>query len=104
MTQLETLLDRMQNCVKVADFSGLSDLLPALELALASLPQDASTLTRLKAKAERNAALLDAAKRGISAARRRLDEARRVQQGLQTYDGKGRREHLSSVGSTAGRF
>ena len=59
---------------------------------------------RLQRKAEENAQLLDAARRGLRAARRRLEETRRVGAGLQTYDGKGRRADIVPGGPTAGRF
>jgi hypothetical protein len=104
-TTLETILDEMRNCIKVADFSGLAVLAPQLDQAVSKVrPKDAAELQRLKAKAAHNATLLEAARRGIGAARRRLDEARRAADGLQTYDGKGRRFDVATGGPTAGRF
>jgi hypothetical protein len=106
MTPLDTLLEDMALQVRRADFSALARLTPQLETALAGLGGaiDPATLGRLRRKAEENAQLLDASRRGLRAARRRLEETRRVGAGLQTYDGKGRRSEIIPVGPTAGRF
>ena len=106
MTPLDTLLEDMALQVRRADFSALARLTPQLETALAGLggTVDAAVMVRLRRKAEENAQLLDAARRGLRAARRRLEETRRVGAGLQTYDGKGRRSEIISDGPTAGRF
>ena len=96
MTPLDTLLEDMAVQVRRADFSALARLTPQLETALAGLGGivDAAVMGRLQRKAEENALLLDAARRGLRAARRRLEETRRVGAGLQTYDGHGRRSEL----------
>ena len=106
MARLESLLDEVGARVRVADFAGLADLAPQLETALAEIgtPQDQKALLRLKAKADANAGLLDAARSGVRAARRRVEEVRRAAQGLQTYDAKGRRADIIPVGPTTGRF
>lgn len=106
MTLLESLLDDVRMRVRQADFTGLAELAPRLEAALSGLaiPRDTGLLHRLKAKAEENANLLDASRRGLRAARRRLDESRRAALGLQTYDVKGRRADIAPLGPTAGRF
>lgn len=106
MTALEPLLDELRARVRVADFSALASLAPQIEAALAATdrPMDAGSLQRLKAKADANAGLLDAARSGLRAARRRLEETRRAAQGLQTYDVKGRRADITPIGPTAGRF
>ena len=106
MTSLDTLLEDVALQVRRADFSALARLTPQLETALAGLggTVDAAVMGRLQRKAEENALLLDASRRGLRAARRRLEETRRVGAGLQTYDGKGRRSEIISDGPTAGRF
>lgn len=106
MTPLEILLDDMAERVRQADFQALARLTPQLEAAMAALPAGAAPalMGRLHRKAEENAQLLDAARRGLRAARRRLEETRRVGEGLQTYDGKGRRADIVPGGATAGRF
>lgn len=106
MIPLEILLDDMAERVRQADFQALARLTPQLEAAMAVLPAGAAPalMGRLQRKAEENAQLLDAARRGLRAARRRLEETRRVGAGLQTYDGKGRRADIVPGGPTAGRF
>lgn len=106
MTVLDQVLDDVAARVRAADFQALARLAPQLEAALAALPgsQDPALMQRLKRKAEENAQLLDAARRGLRAARRRLEETRRVGAGLQTYDGTGRRSEIVPSGPTAGRF
>ncbi len=106
MAHLETLLDDVRQHVKSANFTALAALAPQLEAALAEggLTRNPAALRRIKQKADENAVLLDAARRGIRAARRRVEEARRVTTGLQTYDVKGRRAEIPPGGPTAGRF
>lgn len=106
MTPLEALLDEVRRRVRAADFSGLAEIAPRLEGALSGLGnlRDLGLLKRLMAKADENASLLDASRRGLRAARRRVDESRRAAQGLQTYDVKGRRADIAPLGPTAGRF
>ena len=106
MTALEPLLDEMRARVRMADFAALAGLAPEIEAALAASDRglDAAALQRLKAKADENVTLLDAARRGLRAARRRLEETRRAAQNLQTYDVKGRRADITPVGPIAGRF
>lgn len=106
MERLESLLDEIRQAALTADFPRLGTLSARMEQALTdgAFPRDAATLSRLQAQAEANARLIDAASRGIRAARRRVEEARRTQQGLQTYDGHGRRADIAPQGQTAGRF
>lgn len=106
MDELERLMEDLGARVRAADFPALSLLVPRIEAALAGIrgPRDAGSLQRLKAKADENATLLDAARRGVRSARSRLEEARRAAQNLQTYDIKGRRADIPPAGSTAGRF
>ena len=106
MTPLDTLLEDMARQVRRADFAALALLTPQLEAALAGFGGaiDPATMGRLRRKAEENAQLLDASRRGLRAARRRLEETRRASAGLQTYDGKGRRSEIIPDGPTAGRF
>ncbi len=104
-TELNSILDEMRKSLIVADFLGLAVLAPKLDQALAAFsPADAKSLLQLKAKADHNASLLEAARRGIGAARRRLDEARLASKGLQTYDDRGRRLDVTCSEMMAGRF
>jgi hypothetical protein len=106
MAQVEDILDAIRTCARTADFAGLAALAHALEVAMSdktNLP-DLKALGRIKAKAEETQGHLDAARRELRSARRRFGDLRRVKQGLQTYDGKGRRADITPAGQTAGRF
>ena len=110
MKPLEALLDEVGHAVRKADYAALANLAPDLEMSLAqaeaaggdTLPRQ--RLELLKQKADINALLLDAARRGMLAARRRLDEVRRAARGLQTYDMRGQRSEIVTSTTTAGRF
>jgi|GEM_PF-1953035 len=109
MERLEYLLDELRQAVRAADFAAIALMAPRLEAALAELAgasdrKDAAKLARIKAKAEGTAPLIVAARRGIAAARRRLEDARRAVSGLQTYDMRGQRAEFSPAGPVAGRF
>lgn len=110
MKSLETLLEEVGSAVRQADFARLGMLAPDLEAALEQLEKPGGgqiargILERLKAKANQNAALLDAARRGMRAARRRVEDGRRAAQGLQTYDVHGKRAEFVTSHVTAGRF
>jgi flagellar biosynthesis/type III secretory pathway chaperone len=73
-----------------AFIAGKERLLVALEQAAAR--PDATALERLKERATANQALLDAALRGVRAARARLETARSGGPALSTYDARGKAE------------
>lgn len=105
MTQIEELLRELRRHLSEADFAQAAALAPALEAALGQIGRpDLATLRRLMGQAERNAALIEAARKGLRAARRRVDEVRRAGLGVQTYDGQGRRADIPVAGRLAGRF
>lgn len=106
MVALDRLLDEVAAKVRFGDFSGLAGIVPKLEAALAELSgmPPSVTLERLRTKAETNARLLEAARRGVKAARRRIEDARQVTQGLQTYDMSGKRSDIAVGTTTSGRF
>lgn len=89
---LEAVLQEVYLALRAGDLAGLAELCDRTEAALAGLPglADARSAERLRELARRNAACLDAAARGIRAARRRVAEIRDAQTGTRTYDGKGR--------------
>lgn len=105
-TEIETLLDLAHGAVMAAQYATLAELGPKLEQALARFdPQrDAILLDRVRRKAARNAACLQAAGRGVRAAVRRIEEVRRTASGLVTYDGKGKRAQTSTGGTLSQRF
>jgi hypothetical protein len=102
---IERLLDQMHAAILVSDFKTMNEVAPDLEKALADLrAPDAALLQRITGKAQRNAACLKAAGRGVRAALRRLTEVRQNAAGLVTYDGTGKRAKLSMPGKLARRF
>lgn len=102
----EMVLDQMHAAILCADFAALGALTPQLELALqdAHKMADPAQLRRLKSKAERNAACLLAAGRGVRAAQNRVTELRTAAAGLQTYNGKGQRADLGGQSRLTRRF
>ncbi len=96
--RLSAELDRVYHLLRSGKLEGLAAATQALEAELARLdPVDAAGLEMLRHKARRNAACLDAAARGVRAARRRLAEIRTIESGLGTYDDKGRRDEVPGV-------
>ncbi len=89
----EQILDMMHSAILSADFAALAALTPNLETAVsaAETARDLALLRRISAKANRNAACLLAAGRGVRAAQRRIAELRDAARGFATYDGQGRR-------------
>lgn len=100
------VLDQMHAAILKADFAALAELTPALETSLAKVEalKDRALLAQINAKAQRNAACLMAAGRGVRAAQRRLTELRNAGQGFSTYDGRGKRAQHGLPNSLALRF
>jgi hypothetical protein len=96
----------MHAAILAADFGKLEQLSPALEEALDALkPQrDRAFLELLQRKADRNAACAKAAGRGVRAAIRRLEEVRKNQTGLVTYDENGKRADHGSLSELSRRL
>lgn len=101
MTQLETLLDQTATALLAGDLAALARLAPEIEAAL-DAPPDRASAERLQWKAQRNARLLEAASRGVKAARLRMTEITRGPT-LTTYDARGRRAELAPLGLTPAR-
>lgn len=107
MKSLEGMLQAVNSAVKRADFECLARLAPALDAALADIETNHTPppqLARILRAAEHNALLLEAARRGLRAARRRIEDTRRASSGLQTYDVRGQRADIVTGSKTAGRF
>jgi hypothetical protein len=96
-TQLEDLLDAVRDALVAGDFAALAQLGDNID-ALADTPPEAdrAAARRLRAKAERNARLLQAAARGVKAALGRLSD---IASGptLTTYDAQGRKTAVAPV-------
>lgn len=107
MNSLEATLEAVKAAVRKADFVSLGQLAPELDAALAKAETERPSQTELAQiarVAEQNAILLEAARRGLRAARRRVEEVRRAASGLQTYDMRGHRAEISTGSKLAGRF
>ena len=91
--QIESLMEAMHVAILAADYYALGQLSPALDTALANLPQhlDEKALWRLQRKAERNAISAGAAAKGVRAAIQRMKDVRQIASGLVTYDENGQR-------------
>jgi hypothetical protein len=101
MTELEDLLDRAAEALLAGDLATIGALTPRIEECAALLqPQERGTADRLCTKATRNARLLEAATRGVKAARLRMTE---IAQGptLTTYDAHGRKAAIAPTGLSA---
>ena len=93
LSMLESHLDAAYQAIRVADFALLAELGQKTDATLARIgtPDDEGALHRIRQKAARNAACLQAAGRGLRAARRRLEEVTVARASLGTYDSAGRR-------------
>jgi hypothetical protein len=103
MVPLDDLLDRTAEALLSGDLATLGALTARMEdcVATASAP-DQATANRWQSKALRNARLLEAASRGVKAARRRVVE---IAQGptLTTYDSRGQKASITPIGLEAAR-
>ena len=104
--QAEQVLDQMHAAILAADFSALGLLAPQLEMALNGMgqTQNPAYLQAIQRKAERNAAGLMAAARGVRSALRRLAEVQGAGTGFVTYDGSGKRADHGITGQLARRL
>jgi hypothetical protein len=96
MPNLEDLLDAAAEALLTGDLPALSRLTPGIESATLA-PADRASAERLHAKAQRNARLLQAATRGVKAARLRVEEITRGPT-LTTYDARGQKALLPTSG------
>ena len=99
------LLDEIHGALLRHDYGALGPLGLALEAELDQPSQqlDARAVQVIRARADRNAATLQATTRGIRAALRRMAEVRQAARGMVTYDRSGRHE-TPDPGAPLGRF
>ena len=85
---LEAIVAATANAIRAGDLHKMGALAIATESALSDLHAqvDPARLSELRARAERNALGLEAAAKGVRAARRRLADVLRASGGMQTYD------------------
>lgn len=98
--RLLTLLDGLRAAARSGDFAGMGRLTAQIAADLAALeatPPRPAQLADLRARAAEVATLLQAAERGLSAARQRLAEIERLRTGPVTYGGDGRPQTLSGA-------
>lgn len=100
MTPLDDLLDQAAAALLAGDLPALAALAQRIEAA--DLPGDRASVARLQGKAQRNARLLEAAMRGVKAARLRVAE---ITSGptLTTYDARGQKAQFAQQGLTPAR-
>jgi hypothetical protein len=104
LTALEDLLDQTRDALLSGNIADLARLGPLVDTQAGLLPRlDTATADRLRRKAEGNARLLQAAGRGLRAARARLADIT-AGPSLTTYDERGRKASLSVVPTSLGRF
>ncbi|KAF0137955.1 MAG: hypothetical protein FD152_72 [Xanthobacteraceae bacterium] len=101
MRQLEQLLDDAAEALLSGDLAALALLAPQIE-SINLQSTDRHTAERLRTKAERNARLLDAAKRGMKAARLRVAEIVRGP-ALTTYNARGQKALITPIGGERDR-
>ena len=101
MMLLEDLLDQTAAALADGDLAVLARLAPEIEAARIA-PTTRAEAERLHLKAQRNARLLDAATRGVKAARLRMTEITRGPT-LTTYDARGHKADIAPLGSLTAR-
>ncbi|MEO1307295.1 MAG: hypothetical protein AAFV38_05025 [Pseudomonadota bacterium] len=89
---LDGLLDRQATCLKSGDLPSAFKVAAAIEKLLDRLeaaPEPEPRVRMLKASAARNADLIQAAQRGVEAARALIEQSGQ-DDGFQSYDAQGR--------------
>ncbi len=106
ISQIEAILDQIHVAILSANFAAITALTPQLERMQneAAHLRDLPVLQHIKAKAERNAACLLAAGRGVRAAKNRITELRAMRAGTQTYNARGQRTDLNANTRLMGRL
>jgi hypothetical protein len=107
MEALEQALDQTYASLRSGDFSKLPGLIEATETGLASVAglADVAMIKRLQRLADRNARCLQAAAKGMRAARRRVTEVMAARAGLKTYNGQGQTHRIGpQTGTLKARF
>lgn len=102
LDRLEKLVNDTTAAVRAGNLSVMGDLAQRTEATLDELGGEADTtrLAALRATAHRNALALEAAGRGVRAARRRLAEIFSVHNGIQTYDKIGKTKTIGGPGGS----
>jgi hypothetical protein len=99
--RLEAALDALERALRegaLADLPGCAIELEAAAAALGGGMLTRGEVVRLRRLVERAQAGLDAARRGVQAARHRLADVGSARAGLGTYDRQGRRHLIDPAG------
>lgn len=101
LDRLEKLVNDTSLAVRNGNLAVMGDLAAQTDAALSDLAgeTDSARIAALRDVAQRNAIGLEAAGRGVRAARRRLAEIVAVRAGVQTYDNAGK---THKIGGPAG--
>jgi len=101
---LEDLLDAERNSILQGELVGIPRLIKRKEALLermSATADDSDTLLRIREKAGRNTALLEAALKGVRNAINRLEILRAGRRTLNTYDKSGQRLSLGGSANSA---
>ena len=90
MSEALNLMHNLRQALLSGDLAALARLEQALTAIHSTAPADPDESAELRRLAEGNQSLLRAAGRGLRATQRRLAEIARAEQGLATYDPRGR--------------
>lgn len=103
--ELKRVLEEVQHSLRLGDLAALPRLTRSMEEAeVLARDISAADLLAIRDLADRNARTLLAARRGVKAARRRVEEVIAASRGLVTYDGQGHRVEESDHRTLAKRF
>jgi aspartate/methionine/tyrosine aminotransferase len=107
LERLEKLVNDTATALRHGELAAIGPLAEQTNAALGDLDgeTDGARIEALRDKAKKNALALEAASRGVRAARRRLAEIVAARSGVQTYDNAGRTQRVGGpVGSMKTRL
>jgi precorrin-6B methylase 2 len=101
--RLEKVVKETAQAIRTGNLAIMGELASRTDAALAEIGSetDAARIEALLSSAQHNAVALEAAGRGVRAARRRLTEILSVRAGVQTYDNAG---NTQKIGGPLGSF
>lgn len=104
IAELDLLLDRERSALIGGNLDQIANLMEQKEALIERLRKIGATeskeLDHVHGKVVRNHALLASAMEGIRAVSDRMAELRRVRQGLETYDSRGRKTRIQATGQS----
>jgi SLT domain-containing protein len=105
--RLDAALAALRRAAREGRLDAFDTLAAQVSQAIAAMEQSATDARRLQAlrrSAQDTAAILQAVRQGLDAARHRLAELETLRQGLGTYGDDGRRRQLQAPGRTERRI